>query len=51
VKSRLTVLALVLLTASMVTSSAGARWQPPVGTAWQWQLDKPLDVSVDVPVY
>lgn len=43
--------ALVVLAATMAAPSAGARWSPPVGTPWQWQLDKPLDVSVDAPVY
>ncbi|NUV60480.1 endo alpha-1,4 polygalactosaminidase [Streptomyces sp. CAI-85] len=27
------------------------RWQPRPGLAWQWQLDGPVDPSVDVPVY
>ncbi|GAA3232603.1 endo alpha-1,4 polygalactosaminidase [Actinocorallia longicatena] len=27
------------------------RWSPEPGTAWQWQLDVPVDRSVDVPVY
>ncbi|MER7577219.1 endo alpha-1,4 polygalactosaminidase [Streptomyces sp. NPDC126514] len=26
-------------------------WQPRPGLAWQWQLDGPVDPSVDVPVY
>ena len=30
--------------------SAG-RWIPAPGTAWQWQLSGPLDLSVDVPVF
>jgi hypothetical protein len=51
VKSRLTTLALVVLAAATAVSSAGAHWQPSVGTAWQWQLDKPLEVSVDAPLY
>ena len=50
-KLRLTALALVVLATVVAAPSAGARWQPPVGTAWQWQLDKPLDFSVDAPVY
>ncbi|MGW0561682.1 endo alpha-1,4 polygalactosaminidase [Streptomyces sp. NPDC003016] len=29
----------------------GRPWRPPVGTAWQWQLDGRLDHRVDVPVY
>jgi len=33
------------------TGVAEARWQPPVGTEWQWQLDGRLDFSVQVPVY
>jgi hypothetical protein len=49
--TRLTALALVAIAAATAASSAGARWQPPVGAAWQWQLDKPLDVSVDAAVY
>ncbi|MFF5183526.1 endo alpha-1,4 polygalactosaminidase [Streptomyces sp. NPDC000345] len=32
-------------------SSAGARWRPRPGLAWQWQLDGRADPSVDVPVY
>ncbi len=31
--------------------SAGTVWQPRPGLAWQWQLDGPVDASVDVPVY
>jgi hypothetical protein len=31
--------------------SAGRRWVPAVGTAWQWQLTVPVDLRVDVPVY
>jgi hypothetical protein len=27
------------------------RWVPKQGTAWQWQLQGKLDLSVDVPVY
>ncbi|WP_328990168.1 endo alpha-1,4 polygalactosaminidase [Kribbella sp. NBC_01245] len=27
------------------------RWSPRPGTAWQWQLDGTLDLSIDVPVY
>ena len=50
-KTRLTALALVVIAAATAASSAGARWQPPVGAAWQWQLDKPLDLSVDAAVY
>ena len=30
---------------------AVVRWRPAPGTAWQWQLTGPLDLSVDVPVY
>jgi hypothetical protein len=51
VKRRLTALALLVLATNAAVSSADARWLPPVGTAWQWQLDKPLDFSVDAPVY
>ncbi|MFF3286831.1 endo alpha-1,4 polygalactosaminidase [Streptomyces sp. NPDC003023] len=29
----------------------GSRWLPRPGTAWQWQLDGPIDHGVDVPVY
>ncbi len=29
----------------------GQRWQPPPGTAWQWQLTGRLDTSVKAPVY
>lgn len=29
----------------------GAPWRPAPGEAWQWQLDTPVDTSVDVPVY
>jgi hypothetical protein len=43
--------ALAVLAVAVAAPSAGARWSPPVGTAWQWQLDRPLDVSVDAPVY
>ncbi len=50
-KRRFALFALVVLAASVSASSAAARWSPPVGTAWQWQLDKQLDLSVDVPVY
>jgi hypothetical protein len=28
-----------------------ALWTPAPGTAWQWQLTNPVDLSVDVPVY
>ncbi|MFF3459246.1 endo alpha-1,4 polygalactosaminidase [Streptomyces sp. NPDC002730] len=31
--------------------TAGPRWLPRPGTAWQWQLDGPIDDRVDVPVY
>ena len=44
-------LVLFLLLAAVAASSASAGWSPPVGTAWQWQLDKPLDFTVDAPVY
>lgn len=30
---------------------AETRWVPKQGTAWQWQLQGKLDLSVDVPVY
>jgi len=45
------VLTFVAFAAFFAASAAGARWQPPVGTDWQWQLDKQLDFSVDAPVY
>jgi len=48
---RIVLLALIAFAACATASNAGARWSPPVGTSWQWQLDKPLDFSVDVPVY
>jgi len=48
---RFVLFACVVLAASMASSNADARWSPPVGTPWQWQLDQPLDVSVGVPVY
>ena len=50
-KRHLAALAVVVVAAGAAVSSASARWSPPVGTTWQWQLDKPLDFSVDVPVY
>jgi hypothetical protein len=28
-----------------------ARWRPPAGIPWQWQLSGTVDTSVDVPVY
>lgn len=31
--------------------AAAGVWAPAVGAAWQWQLEGPLDTSVDVPVY
>ncbi|MFC0627197.1 endo alpha-1,4 polygalactosaminidase [Kribbella deserti] len=33
------------------SSATPRRWSPSPGTAWQWQLDGTLDLSVDVPVY
>src|SRR6185295_15963333 len=48
---RVVLFALIAFAACATASTAGARWSPPVGTPWQWQLDKPLDFSVDVPVY
>jgi hypothetical protein len=30
---------------------SGAIWAPAPGTAWQWQLQGDLDLTVDVPVY
>ena len=40
----------------MVESNSGAvtlpaRWQPAVGDTWQWQLDTPVDTSVNAQVY
>src|SRR5262245_10438468 len=49
--TRLAVLVLVAVAALAATGSADARWKPTVGTTWQWQLDKPLDASVDAAVY
>ncbi|MGW0601920.1 endo alpha-1,4 polygalactosaminidase [Streptomyces sp. NPDC002776] len=51
--------AVVLVTLAALTGCSGAdedragapRWQPRPGLAWQWQLDGPVDPSVDVPVY
>ena len=31
--------------------AADARWSPPVGAPWQWQLDGRLKRSVHAPVY
>lgn len=33
------------------TLAPAKRWSPQPGTAWQWQLDGDLDLSIDVPVY
>ncbi|MDL2078425.1 endo alpha-1,4 polygalactosaminidase [Streptomyces sp. GXMU-J15] len=33
------------------TAAPSERWRPRPGLAWQWQLDGPVDPSVDVPVY
>jgi hypothetical protein len=44
-------LALVIATATIAAGSAQARWSPPVGIPWQWQLDGQLKLSVDAPVY
>ena len=48
---RAAALLIVALAACVSAGSADARWHPPVGTAWQWQLDGTLDFSVRVPVY
>jgi len=48
---RALVLAFVALAAFAAAGAADARWRPPVGTAWQWQLDGRLDFSVSTPVY
>jgi hypothetical protein len=37
--------------ATNASPGATRRWQPRPGLAWQWQLDKEADRSVDVPVY
>jgi hypothetical protein len=37
--------------ASPAAPTAGARWVPRPGTAWQYQLSDVVDQSVDVPVY
>ncbi|WP_374211690.1 endo alpha-1,4 polygalactosaminidase [Streptomyces sp. YS415] len=50
---------MALVTLAALTGCAGADedpgrapvWQPRPGLAWQWQLDGPVDPSVDVPVY
>jgi hypothetical protein len=44
-------LTLVVIAAGTVAAPADARWRPPVGVEWQWQLSGQLDLSVDVPVY
>ncbi|MEO5874889.1 MAG: endo alpha-1,4 polygalactosaminidase [Streptosporangiaceae bacterium] len=31
--------------------AVAARWVPAQGVAWQWQLNVPVDLGVDVPVY
>jgi hypothetical protein len=49
--TRLAILVVVVVAAFAAAGSAHARWKPPVGTTWQWQLDRPLDVSVDAAVY
>ncbi|MFJ8076578.1 endo alpha-1,4 polygalactosaminidase [Streptomyces sp. NPDC096176] len=47
--------ALTLLLLAACTAPDGGeserRWSPRPGTAWQWQLDGPIDHGVDVPVY
>jgi hypothetical protein len=48
---RLLVVGLVALAAALAAGAADARWHPPVGTEWQWQLDGRLDLTVDAPVY
>jgi hypothetical protein len=49
--TRFAVLVAVAVAAFGTAGSAHARWKPHVGTTWQWQLDRPLDVSVDAAVY
>src|SRR4029079_11394378 len=49
--TRLAVLVRVAVAASAAAGSAHARWKPPLGTTWQWQLDRPLDVSVAAGLY
>jgi hypothetical protein len=51
VKRLLTAVVIMALAAAAAAPSASARWSPPVGTAWQWQLDRKLDFSVAAPVY
>jgi hypothetical protein len=48
---RVLVLAVVALAAAAAAGGADARWSPPVGTPWQWQLDGRLDLSVSAPVF
>lgn len=57
-KRLLSALSLLCLTACGMPSAAtvavaqrSALWRPAVGTAWQWQLSTPVDLSVNVPVY
>ncbi|MBU2559773.1 endo alpha-1,4 polygalactosaminidase, partial [archaeon] len=36
---------------SSVTTETSDWWTPGVDTTWQWQLDSPVDVSLDVDMY
>jgi hypothetical protein len=48
---RRVVLLAVMVAAAVGAGAADARWSPPVGTPWQWQLDGQLKLSVQAPVY